>query len=80
MPKETLAKKPNRYGAIIECVFDQHFKKGVKEFEFTREEFAEAAKALEIVLPKNLGDVIYSVRYRVELPETIKGKAATGNE
>ena len=80
MPKETPARKPNRYGAIIERVFDQHFKKGVKEFEFTREEFAEAAKALDIVLPKNLGDVIYSVRYRVELSGTIKGKAAPGNE
>ncbi len=80
MPKEALIKKQNRYGAIIERVFDQHFKKGVKEFEFTREEFAEAAKALDIVLPKNLGDVIYSVRYRVELPDTIKAKAAAGNE
>jgi hypothetical protein len=80
MPKEAPIKKPNRYGAIIERVFDQHFKKGGKEFEFTREEFADAAKALEIVLPRNLGDVIYSVRYRVELPESIKAKAASGNE
>ena len=46
MPKEVLIKKPNRYGAIIERVFDQHFKKGLKEFEFTREEFAEAATIL----------------------------------
>ena len=80
MPKEAVARKPNRYGAIIERVFDQHFKRGVKEFEFTREEFAEAAKTLEIVLPKNLGDVIYSVRYRVELSDTIKAKAGIGNE
>lgn len=80
MPKETLVRKPNRYGAIIERVFDQHFSKGVKEFEFTRDEFAEAAKALAIELPKNLGDVIYSFRYRVELPNAIHATAAKGSE
>ena len=80
MRKDVLIKKPNRYGAIIERVFDQHFKKGVKEFEFTREEFAEAAKVLAIVLPKNVGDVPYSFRYRNELPESIRNSAAKGNE
>lgn len=83
MPKaaaEKVAKKSNRYGAIIERVFNQHYKRGLKEFEFTRDEFADAAKALDIVLPKNLGDVIYSVRYRSELPETIRAKATSGYE
>ena len=83
MPKtvaDKVAKKSNRYGAIIERVFSQHYKRGLKEFEFTRDEFAEAAKVLDIVLPKNLGDVIYSVRYRSELPETIRAKSASGFE
>ena len=83
MPKavaEKVVKKSNRYGAIIERVFGQHYTRGLKKFEFTRDEFAEAAKVLDIVLPKNLGDVIYSVRYRSELPEAIRAKAASGYE
>jgi len=38
------------------------------------------AKALNIKLPKNLGDVLYSFRYRTQLPETITSKAPKGYE
>lgn len=74
------ARQPNRYQAIIARVFSDHYKKGLTEFEFTREEFVAIATALKIVLPKNIGDVIYSVRYRNELPEAIRGAAASGFE
>ena len=38
------------------------------------------AKKIGIKLPKNLGDVIYSFRYRAELPESVKAKAPSGRE
>lgn len=82
MPKPVISrvKPPNRYQAIISRVFKQHFKKGESVFDFTREEFVAIAKALKIDLPKNVGDVIYSFRYRNELPENIRTTAATGRE
>lgn len=65
----------NRYSALIENIFFKHFKKGAKEIHFKREEIVDTAAKLSIKLPKNLGDVIYSFRYRKELPIKIKNKA-----
>jgi hypothetical protein len=61
----------NRYQTLLEKIFFNHFKKGDVEVPFDREEFVDAAKALKIVLPKNIGDVIYSVRYRTPMPSRI---------
>ncbi len=47
---------------------------------FEREDLETAAKDLAIKLPKNLGDVIYSFRYRTALPEYIKSKAPQDKE
>jgi hypothetical protein len=58
----------------------KYYRQGVSEISFSREEFAEAAKDLKIDLPKNLGDILYTFRYRSELPETIAAKANTGYE
>lgn len=64
------AKKPD-YEAIIEKIFADHYKKGADEFKFERGEIADAATALGINVPKNLGDVIYTYRYRKMLPQPI---------
>ena len=64
-------KTENRYKVLIERIFFNHWKKGATEFEFEREEIESVAKELDIVLPKNLGDIIYSFRFRVPLPDTI---------
>jgi len=40
-------------------------------FEFTRDELAVIADELGTDLPKNVGDLIYSFRYRNELPSVI---------
>ena len=61
----------NRYQALLEKIFFSHYNKGAVEVFFDREEFVGAAKALKIVLPKNIGDVIYSVRYRTPMPPRI---------
>ena len=72
--------KPNRYQALISRIFHDHFKNGMTEFEFERSELNSNAKKLKIKLPDNLGDVIYSFRYRASLPDDIVKTATTGKE
>ena len=73
-------KEPNRYAKILEAIFRNHFKKGISEIEFERTEFSQVADKLGITLPKNLGDVLYSFRYRTLLPISITSKAPKGYE
>jgi hypothetical protein len=68
----------NRYEQIIERIFAEKFVAGASEVAFTRDDIVTAAQALDVKLPKNLGDVIYSFRYRVALPESIRSKAPEG--
>lgn len=77
---EAPTRKPNRYIAIIERIFFSHYEQGKKEFQFARDEIISVAKDLEIVLPKNIGDLIYSFRYRYELPQSILATANEGLE
>ncbi len=70
-----MAKAQNRYIQLIEAVFTRHYQAGTREFLFDRAEIVEAAQALGIVLPKNLGDLLYSFRYRSELPRSILEKS-----
>lgn len=72
--------KSIQYAPIILHVFRKHWKKDAKGFEFHRDELVEAANALGVERPDNLGDVIYSFKFRRALPEEIvktapKGKA-----
>lgn len=76
-PKE---RKPNRYKTIIAEVFSRHHKPGDTEFEFTRDEFIHVAQELGIVLPKNLGDLNYTFRFRISLPQSITDTAGPGRE
>lgn len=72
-------KKPaNRYERIIERIFFSHYTEGATDVCFERDEIVGVAQELNINLPKNLGDVIYSFRYRVALPEAIRAKAPEG--
>lgn len=73
-------RKPNRYEAIIRKVFASHYRTDRDSFEFSREEFERVAKSLKIKLPKNVGDLIYSFRFRVDLPEEILATAPPGRE
>ena len=63
--------KQNRYANLVAHIFARGYKKGLREFSFSREDIVAAASKLGIVLPKNLGDVIYSFRYRNDFPEAI---------
>lgn len=68
------------YAAIIEKIFFSKFSPGDKEIEFKRDDLVKAAKELRIRLPKNLGDVIYSIRYRTKLPSRILKTQPEGME
>lgn len=68
-------KDVNRYVAIIEKIFSSHFRKGMEEVPFSREEIETTASELRVKLPKNIGDLIYSFRYRTLLPESIRVSA-----
>lgn len=72
--------KKSRYDAIIERIFKRHYSPRKSSFDFTREEFENTAKELSIKLPKNIGDVLYSFRYRKNLPESIRKTAAADRE
>ena len=66
-----MKKSLNRYSKLIETIFFKKYKPGNKEIHFIREDLINTAKELDMKLPKNLGDVIYSFRYRTSLPESI---------
>ena len=66
-----MPKKPALYEALIVRIFNNHYKKGVDAFEFDRTEIETVAAELKLRLPKNLGDLIYSFRYRKTFPQEI---------
>jgi len=68
----------NRYEQIIERIFLSRYQEGMRELEFLRQDIIDVAQELGIVLPKNVGDVIYSFRYRTDLPDSIESKAPEG--
>ena len=69
-----------RYPRIIEQIFLSRYEEGDTEVEFEREDIVRAATELGIDLPKNLGDVVYSLRYRTPFPDSIKARAPKGLE
>ena len=78
VPVGEVTAKLNRYAQIIERVFAAHYVEGARTVDFEREELVLVASQLLIKLPKNLGDVVYSFRYRAELPAVIREKAPEG--
>jgi len=71
-------KRLNNYEKILLKIFQNHYKKNLSEFEFDREEFISVATELGVKIPKNLGDLIYTFRFRSDLPEEITKTAPEG--
>ncbi len=69
-----MAEEGSRYDALIESIFFDHYR------EFERTELESAAESLGIELPKNLGDVIYSYRFRKDLPNSVIATQPDGME
>jgi len=75
-----ISERSAAYSQIIESIFFAHYRKDSKRVDFTREEIAHTAGRLRIPVPKNLGDVLYSFRYRRSLPEKIQKLCPAGSE
>lgn len=71
---------PNRYKALVEKIFFGRYRRGQIEVGFDREDLPIAARQLRIKLPKNLGDVIYAIRYRIPMPERVVATQPRGKE
>lgn len=69
-----------QYSQIISRIFALHYKPGVEEIIFDREEIVEAATKLKLPRPKNVGDVIYTFRFRKAFPDSITKTAPRGRE
>ena len=81
--KDNPIPSPNRYTQIIEAIFRAHFEPGDRVFDFEREEIAAVASCLGFDPPRNLGDVIYTFRYRADryradLPASVLEHAPAG--
>jgi len=75
-----MAASKSKYSRIIERIFLDRYKPGATQLAFARSDITRAAKALRLTPPKNLGDVIYSIRYRSDFPESVTRTAPQGSE
>lgn len=70
--------KKDLYLKIIEAVFLEAFQPGADKVPFRREDLSRIARRLKVKLPKNLGDLIYSFRFRRSFPDSILSLAPKG--
>lgn len=70
----------NAYRALIERIFFDRYSEGATSFEFERDDIPDTAEALGLSRPKNVGDVIYSLRYRTAMPTSILATQPEGME
>ena len=70
--------KQSKYEVIIEHIFLSAYVDGDRQVSFRRQDIADAAIELGLKAPLNLGDVVYSFRYRRPLPQSIIDKAPPG--
>lgn len=73
-------KMPSRYHRLIEKIFFDGYENGTTDIPFERKALKDAATALGIELPDNLGDVIYSMRFRTPMPAKVLATQPKGLE
>jgi hypothetical protein len=76
--RDDMANSQGIYSAIIEKIFFSKFRSGMKEVSFERQDIVKVANELGISSPKNLGDLVYSFRYRASLPKSIQSEVGEG--
>ncbi len=76
----TTPRATNRYGRIMEAIFLDRYRPDATEVDFRRDDIQRKADELGITVPKNIGDVLYSFRYRADLPDAILTTAPAGKE
>lgn len=75
-----MGRTQNRYTQIIEKIFFRHYQVGATEVTFERSEINEVAAELGLKQISNVGDAVYSFRFRADLPQSIKQTAPVGLE
>ncbi|WP_165321892.1 endonuclease [Rhizorhabdus phycosphaerae] len=80
MAEQASASAGNVYRALIERIFLDRYSEGATSFEFDRDDIPDTAEALGLSRPKNVGDVIYSLRYRTAMPASILATQPDGME
>ena len=68
------------YAEIIEEIFLSKYVSGETRVEFERNDITTAAERRGVPRPSNVGDVVYSYRYRRPLPEAVQATATPGYE
>lgn len=68
------------YERILVEIFTSRFKPNGRLVAFEREDIRRAAKKIGVKAPDNLGDVLYSFRYRRRLPDEIQKHAPPDHE
>ena len=71
--------KQSTYDVILEHIFFSCYVDGDRQVRFRRQDIADAAVELGLKVPLNLGDVVYSFRYRKPLPQIIVDRAPPGH-
>jgi hypothetical protein len=65
----------NRYKQVVERIFFGEsfgaYDGSQRTIAFRRDDLIRAAEELGIVLPRNLGDIVYAIRYRTPMPKSI---------
>ena len=67
-----------KYDSIITGIFTDLYTAGATNILFEREAITQKAIELGIDPPKNLGDLVYSYKYRNKLPEEVRSTAPDG--
>jgi hypothetical protein len=75
-----LGTETHRYKQLIEKIFFDRYQEGATSFDWERKDLEAAADELKIALPLNLGDVVYALRYRTPMPDTIVSTASQDME
>ena len=73
-----MSKRQRKYAPVITRIFFSRYTEGARVVYFERQDFETAARELGIEPAKNLGDNLYSFRFRAALPESIQATAPEG--
>ena len=73
-------KKPGVYREIIEHLFKSNYKVGESCIPFKRDDLVTSANAVGADIPKNLGDIVYSFRFRAKMPDAVASTAPPGKQ
>ena len=69
-----------QYVPIIKKIFADNYRRGATRVDWVRKDISDAADALGLARPGNLGDVPYAFRFRRPLPDDIMDCAPKGKE